>query len=91
MQTVYKVFAQIYPAQCNRVIVHTNIFKEEAPELPAAYLKRSGNFYTLRRWFLNQEKAIDFIAYLELTFSKGPAKNPILDGDQLDLFQEVSK
>jgi hypothetical protein len=90
MSSYFQVFAQVYPGQCNRVIVWTHIFKEDAPALPAPSLVSFGNFHILRRCFPTPEQAEQWAGYLRSTFIQDPAHNPIMDGGQLYLFQEVS-
>ena len=86
MALFYQVFAQVYPAQCERILVKTHIFKVVAPALPEPSLVSIGNFHTLKRSFLTQEQAEKWASSLCQKFSKGPAKNPILGGGQLYLF-----
>jgi hypothetical protein len=88
----FQVFAQIYPGQCNRVIVSTHIFTEQTSSpakrrilCPAPSLVSFGNFHTVRRYFRTQTKAEQCAEHLRTTYTKGPAHNPIMDG-QLELF-----
>jgi hypothetical protein len=94
MRTFFQVFAQIYPGQCNRVIVHTHIFREQTSSpakrrilCPAPSLVSFGNFHTVRRYFRTQTRAEQWAEYLRTTYTKGPARS----GGQLELFQEVSE
>ena len=79
MALFYQVFAQVYPAQCNRVLVKSHIFKVTAPALPESSLVSVGNFHTLKRFFPTQEQAEKWSSMLFQKFAKGPIKNPILD------------
>ncbi|GHU86657.1 hypothetical protein FACS189476_00210 [Spirochaetia bacterium] len=78
MALFYQVFAQAYPAQGDRVIVHSFMFPVTAPYLPAPSLVHIGNFYTLRWYFPSPEQAGAWADDLKLTYSKGPAENPLL-------------
>jgi hypothetical protein len=83
MFSYFQVFAQVYPGQYNRVLVHTYLFKEQAPALPPPSLLSFGNFHTLRRYFPTQAQAEQWSGYLRSAFIQGPAHNPSLDGGQL--------
>jgi hypothetical protein len=84
--TYYQVFAQVYPGQYNRVLVHTAIFPVQAPALPAPSWVSIGNFHTLRLNFSNKEQAQKWADHLHATHTIGPVRNPILDGCQGELF-----
>ena len=86
MFQIYQVFAQVFTAQGERVIVNTHIFKGKAQVLPASSLINVGNFHTLRRYFPTLEQAKKWASLLHEKFTKGPAKNPTLSGGQLYLF-----
>jgi hypothetical protein len=89
MFTYYQVFAHVYPAQCDRVLVHSHIIRVVAPKLPEPFHSSFGNFFTLKRFFKTREKAEIWALGLHQKYAKGPIKNPSLDGGQLHLFQEV--
>ena len=84
MFSFYQVFAHVYPAQGNRVLVKTFIFVVEALALPAPSLISHYNFFTLRRYFTTREQAEKWAAYLHKTHAIGPVKNSIRNSGQLD-------
>ena len=89
MSLYYQVFAHVYPAQCDRVLVHSHIFRVDAPKLPKPSLSSFGSFFTLKRFFKTREKAETWALGLHRKYAKGPVKNPSLDSGQLYLFQEI--
>jgi hypothetical protein len=76
----------VFPAQGERVIVISHIFRGKAQALPAPSLVSFGNFHTLKRYFPTLEQAKKWASLLHEKFTKGPAKNPTLSGGQLYLF-----
>jgi hypothetical protein len=91
MSSYFQVFAQVHPAQSNRISVHTHIYKTEAPALPAPSIVSFGNFHTLRRYFPTPEQAQTWACYLKSVFTKGSVNNPIMDGGQIQLFADQSE
>jgi hypothetical protein len=82
----YQVFAQVYPGQCNRILVHTHIFPVQVSALPDLSMASYGNFHTLRRYFPTAEQAQAWAEHLKSAYAKGPVENPIPDGSQQYLF-----
>jgi hypothetical protein len=74
------VIAQIFTAQACRVRVVTYISPQVYPGAPPApSMTAIGTFYTLRRSFHTRPPAEAWAAYLHSTYTRGPARNPLIN------------
>ena len=87
----FQVYADFSLTNGKPQLASTSIYSTTAACTSLPIYPYEHTYLTTSRIFSTLRLARSYIAYLHGVYPNSPATPPVLDGGQLDLFQEVSK
>jgi hypothetical protein len=86
----FQVYADFKYANGKRTLVSTSISSTHAAVTDLPFWPYEHSYSTLSRIFHTLKNAQSYIAYLHGVYPDSPATPPVLDGNQQELFKELS-